>query len=196
MKSLLVGFVAGAIVAAAGFSIASHGSSPAAVQFDGLGDGRPKRCTPARLDHNRQLVRTFFAPGRSPQDAYAMMVPDYVQHNEGVKRFGRVNRLKDREAFKAIDEILTSNGQRPELLAPPGQPKNEMAFKIIATCDYVVAVHRTYVPDPQKIGGFYPAFDFELWRISDGKFAEHWDSQRIPVPVPELMRAPLVNSKQ
>jgi len=72
-----------------------------------------------------------------------------------------------------------------------------MAFKIIATCDYVIAVHRTYMPDPQKNGDYYTAFDYELWRIKDGKFAEHWDSQRIPTPVPELMRVPLrkVNSQ-
>jgi hypothetical protein len=37
------------------------------------------------------------------------------------------------------------------------------------------------------------AFDYELWRIKDGKFAEHWDSQRMPTPVPEFMRMPLRN---
>jgi predicted SnoaL-like aldol condensation-catalyzing enzyme len=153
------------------------------------------RCTREQLEHNRQLVRAFFAPERSTLDAYNMMTADYVQHNEGVKRFGQINGLKDREAFKAIDEIMTKNAQRPELLEEAGRPKNEMAFKIIANCDYVIAVHRTYMPDPQKNGDYYVAFDYELWRIQDGKFAEHWDSQRIPTPVPELMRAPLRNAQ-
>ncbi len=195
MKGMWAGFVAGAVVTAIGFSIGRHQPASAFGRYDGLADSDNMRCTAEQLDHNRQLVRTFFAPGRSPRDAYDLMVPNYVQHNEGVKRFGQINGLKDRDAFKAIDEILTNNGQRPELLALPGQPRNEMAFKIIATCDYVVAMHRTFVPDPQKVGAFYPAFDFELWRISDGKFAEHWDSQRIPTPLPDLMRAPMRPAK-
>lgn len=70
-----------------------------------------------------------------------------------------------------------------------------MAFMIIAGCDYVTAVHRTYIPDPQAVGKYYMAYDFELWRIKNGKFTEHWDSQRIPVPVPKLMIEPLRNMK-
>ena len=192
MKNLLVGLIAGAALAALGFSLKSRGPATSAIsQFGSATDGKEVRCTTEQLEHNRQLVRAFFAPERSPLDGYNMMSPDYIQHNEGVKRFGLINGLKDREAFKAIDEIMTKNAQRPELLAEAGRPKNEMAFKIIANCDYVIAVHRTYVPDPQKNGDYYIAFDYELWRIKDGKFAEHWDSQRIPTPVPELMRAPL-----
>jgi predicted SnoaL-like aldol condensation-catalyzing enzyme len=191
MKNFLIGLIAGAALAALGFSLKNYSPARSATApFGSAGDGEV-RCTTEQLEHNRQLVRTFFAPERSPLEAYNMMTPDYIQHNEAVKRFGQINGLKDREAFKAIDEILTKNGRRPELVAEAGRPKNEMAFKIIATCDHVVAVHRTYLPDPQKNGAYYTAFDYELWRIKGGKFAEHWDSQRIPTPVPDLMRAPL-----
>jgi predicted SnoaL-like aldol condensation-catalyzing enzyme len=192
MKNFVVGLIAGAALGALGPSLKNHSPAPSATaQFGSAADAEEVSCTTGQLQHNRQLVRAFFAPERSPLDAYNMMTPDYVQHNEGVKRFGQINGLKDREAFKAIDEILTKNAQRPELFEEAGRPKNEMAFKIIANCDYVIAVHRTYMPDPQKNGDYYMAFDYELWRIKDGKFAEHWDSQRIPTPVPELMRTPL-----
>lgn len=192
MKNFVVGLIAGAALGALGPSLKNHSPAPSATaQFGSAADAEEVSCTTGKLQHNRQLVRAFFAPERSPLDAYNMMTPDYVQHNEGVKRFGQINGLKDREAFKVIDEILTKNAQRPELFEEAGRPKNEMAFKIIANCDYVIAVHRTYMPDPQKNGDYYMAFDYELWRIKDGKFAEHWDSQRIPTPVPELMRTPL-----
>jgi len=196
MKNFLVGLIAGAALVALGFSLKNHGPAPSATsQFGSAADGKEVRCTTQQLEHNRQLVRAFFAPERSSSDAYNMMTPDYVQHNEGVKRFGQINGLKDREAFKVIDEIMTKNAQRPELFEEAGRPKNEMAFKIIANCDYVIAVHRTYMPDPQKNGDYYRAFDYELWRIQDGKLAEHGDSQRIPTPVPELMRVPLRNAQ-
>jgi predicted SnoaL-like aldol condensation-catalyzing enzyme len=192
MKTFLAGLMAGAALAALAFSLKNHSPAPlAAPQVSGAADGKEARCAANQLEHNRQLVRAFFAPDRTPLDAYNMMTPDYVQHNAGVKRFGQINGLTDREAFKAVDEILTKSGQRPELMAQAGRPKNELAFKIIATCDYVIAVHRTYLPDPQKTGDYYTAFDYELWRIKDGKFAEHWDSQRIPTPVPEFMHVPL-----
>lgn len=194
MNNFWVGLIAGGALAALGFSFKDRSPALSANSLSGGAvDGKDVRCPAEQLEHNRQLVRTFFAPERSPLDAYNMMAPDYVQHNEAVKRFGRTNGLQDREGFKAIDEILTKSGLRPELVAEAGRPKNEMAFKIIATCDYVVAVHRTSMPDPQKVGAYYPAFDYELWRIKDGKFAEHWDSQRIPSPVPDLMRAPMRN---
>ncbi|MDN7431518.1 hypothetical protein [Burkholderia sp. AU45388] len=166
---------------------------PSLSQFVGAADGGEVRCTAEQLEHNRQLVKTFFTPERTPLDAYNMMAPDYIQHNEGVIRFGRINGLNDREAFLALDKFLTSNGGRPELVEEPGRPKNEMAYKIIASCDYVTAVHRTYAPDPQNAGAYYTVFDFELWRIKDGKFAEHWDSQRIPTPMPQFLLVPLQN---
>jgi predicted SnoaL-like aldol condensation-catalyzing enzyme len=191
MKTFLGGLFVGAALAL-GFSINAHGPAQSATsQFAGAADGNEVRCTTEQLEHNRRLVRAFFAPDRTPLDAYNMMTPDYLQHDEGVKRFGQINGLKDREAFKALDEMLTKSAQRPELMVQPGRRKNELAFKIIATCDYVIALHRTYLPDPQKTGDYYAAFDFELWRIKDGKFAEHWDSQRIPAPVPEFIRVPL-----
>lgn len=194
MKKFLVGLIVGAALAALGFSLKGQSAAPSAPRSSGAVDGVEAGCTTQQLDHNRQLVLTFFSPNRSPLDAYNMMTPDYVQHNEGVKRFGQINGLKDHEAFKAIDELLTKSAQRPEMSFEAGRPRNEMASKIIATCDYVIAMHRIHLPDPQKLGGYYPAFDFELWRIKDGKFAEHWDSQRIPSPVPEFLSTPLSNS--
>jgi predicted SnoaL-like aldol condensation-catalyzing enzyme len=190
--TLVAALLVGAGLATLALSLGDRGAASSdATEVRSAADGKETRCTSQQLEHNRQLVRTFFAPGRSPQEAYDLMTPDYVQHNEAVKRFGQINGLKDREGFKAIDEILTKSGRRPELVAEPGRPKNEMASRIIANCDYVIAMHRVHLPDPQKLGAYYTVYDYDLWRIQNGKFAEHWDSQRIPTPLPELMRAPL-----
>lgn len=189
MKNLIVGLVVGAVLATLVASLRNRTEHKSNQPVSAV-DGNTTTCTTEQLQHNRQLVRSFFTPKRTPEDAYNMMAVGYIQHNEGVKRFGKINGLNDREGFKAIDDLLTRNAQRPELLEEAGRPKNEMAGTVIATCDYVLAMHRVYVPDPQQQGEYYVANDFELWRIEGGKFAEHWDSQRIPSPVPEFMLKP------
>ena len=60
----------------------------------------------------------------------------------------------------------------------------------MADCTHVFLLKKLYLPDPQNQGQFYEAFDFDLWRIENGKLAEHWDGMRLPAKVPDVLTAP------
>jgi hypothetical protein len=145
-------------------------------------------CSPTQIEHNRQLAKLFRLDG-DPDAAYQQMAPDYIQHNATAFRMGQVNGVKGRDEFKLLMEMKNKGfgGPRPTL---PGQPPEETYHFVMATCDYVFLLKKSYPPDPQNPGKFYEAFDFDLWRIQDGKLAEHWDGGRIPDRVPDMIRIP------
>jgi predicted SnoaL-like aldol condensation-catalyzing enzyme len=145
-------------------------------------------CSAAQIEHNRQLAKLFRLDG-DPDEAYRQMKPDYIQHNPVAFRMGQVNGVKGRDEFKLLMDMKNKGfgGPRPLL---PGQPPEETYHFIMATCDYVFLLKKSYPPDPQYPGKFYEAFDFDLWRIQDGKLAEHWDGGRVPERIPEMIQKP------
>jgi len=145
-------------------------------------------CSPAQIEHNKQLAKLFRLDG-DPDFAYQQMAPDYIQHNPVAFRMGQINGVQGRDEYKLLMEMKDKGfgGPRPLL---PGQPPEETYHFVMATCDYVFLLKKSYPPDPQNSGKFYEAFDFDLWRIQDGKLAEHWDGGRIPERVPEMIQKP------
>jgi len=47
---------------------------------------------------------------------------------------------------------------------------------IMAEGDLVMVATVSYLPDPEKPGQKYAGTHFDLFRIENGKIAEHWDS--------------------
>jgi predicted SnoaL-like aldol condensation-catalyzing enzyme len=45
----------------------------------------------------------------------------------------------------------------------------------MAEGDYVVLAFKRELPDPQNAGKNYTTTWFDMFRIQDGKIAEHWD---------------------
>jgi len=151
------------------------------------------KCSPAQIEHNTRLAGLFRLDG-DPDVAYRQMTLNYAQHNPMARRIGEVNGVSGRDEFKLmLDMKKQGKGSMPPLL--PGQPPEDTYHFVMADCDHVFLLKKSYLPDPQHLGQFYPVFDFDLWRIENGKLAEHWDDMRIPEQVPDVLKMPVKDLK-
>lgn len=118
-----------------------------------------KRVLDERPHHNKALVREAMTSLFQRRDAAAverLYAPDYIQHNPNIPQ--------GRAALKALVEQLT-----PEVYYEPGLIVAEGQF---------VAIHgriRGWAEAPQVV--------VDLFRVEDGKLAEHWDVLQDEVPV-------------
>jgi predicted SnoaL-like aldol condensation-catalyzing enzyme len=114
-----------------------------------------------QLAANKKLVFDFWREVFQTHDmskASQYMAEDYMQHNPNVPTgrqpfmdfFGRL----PRQPVKGeIDNLVT----------------------ILAEGDMVALAFRREMPDPQNAGKTYTTTWFDMFRIKDGKLAEHWD---------------------
>ena len=138
---------------------------------------------------NKKVAIAFFRPGITAQERAAMMDPGYVQHNPVFARFAQINGVSGSAAFEAY--VKAAQASRAPGPAPPAATGNaDPTYKVLADNNYVVVVARHNLPDPQNAGKTYESFSFELWRLKNGKLAEHWDASTIPVPVPAVLEHP------
>lgn len=113
----------------------------------------------ARPHHNKALVVEAMTALFQRRDAAAverLYAPDYVQHNPNIPQ--------GRDALRSIVEGLS-----PDVWYEPGL--------IVAEGDFV-AIHgriRGWAETPQVV--------VDLFRVEDGKLAEHWDVLQDEVPV-------------
>lgn len=128
------------------------------------------------LAYNKRLVFDFWrgvVNGGQVELADEMQTEGYIQHSP-VLRTGR-------EAFKQIFSVVPRVDPAPELVSPP-------LVAIIAEGDLVAMTLAETLPEPDG-SGTYTSTHFNLFRIEDGRLAEHWHSvQTAPgpdVPLPE-----------
>ena len=100
-----------------------------------------------------------------------MLREEYIQHSP-ILPTGRA-------AFKQIFSVVKRT-EIPELVSPP-------LVTIIAEGDLVVMALRESVPEPGS-DGYYTTTHFNLFRIEDGRLAEHWHSVQ-DAPRPDLPSA-------
>jgi predicted SnoaL-like aldol condensation-catalyzing enzyme len=125
---------------------------------------------PTREDANKQLVRDFFAAldeaqasgtmkakGRSIVERY--IVADYIQHRPGEQN-GR--------------EAMVRRTESAQFLPVGGMPPMKLVA-LVADGDMVVRVTSFDLPDPAT-GATSPALIWNMFRVRDGKLAEHWDA--------------------
>ncbi|MDB6014890.1 MAG: hypothetical protein JWL65_7140 [Gammaproteobacteria bacterium] len=124
---------------------------------------------------NIKLVAEFYAAldrGDAAHDlkqkirsiAEQYLQPDYIQHAEGARTFG-----SGREGFIRMFEQMPAMPAAPGAGAPP--PPQVMA--LMADKDRVIRVSARSMPGP---GGPVASYIFNMFRVQDGKLAEHWDS--------------------
>jgi predicted SnoaL-like aldol condensation-catalyzing enzyme len=135
----------------------------------------------AKLAANKKLVFDMWRAiiqGAHTELAPKYFTQDYIQHNPNVAtgRDAMVQYMKSTRPVKPID---------------PGI--NFPVVAILAEGDKVLVATVSYSPDPEHPGQKYAGTHFDLFRIENGKIAEHWDS--VPKDKAALHFNPNVDSK-
>lgn len=100
-----------------------------------------------------------------------LLAEGYIQHSP-VLPTGRA-------AFKQIFSAVPRLERIPELVSPP-------LVALVAEGPYVVMALAETVPDPDG-AGTYTTTHFNLFRVEDGRLAEHWHSVQT-APGPDVLR--------
>jgi predicted SnoaL-like aldol condensation-catalyzing enzyme len=134
-----------------------------------------------KLAANKKLVfdmwRAIIQAGRvdlAPQ----YFTEDYIQHNPNVAsgRAAMVEYMKKTRPVRPIDPMITFP-----------------VISIMAEGDMVMVATVSYENDLENPGKKYVGTHFDLFRIQDGKIAEHWDS--VPKSKAALTTNPNVTNK-
>ncbi|MEQ1582135.1 MAG: hypothetical protein ABL964_16205 [Steroidobacteraceae bacterium] len=145
---------------------------------------------------NKKVAMEFFREGITADERYALMHPDYIQHNPTFKKFGELNGSKGREEFVALQKMRERGGMPAPAAADPNRPKNEPLYQVMVDGDLVTVLQRRYAPDPLKPGEYYETFWFDTWRIKEGKLYEHWDANTIdPNNIPVFLKTRVEDMK-
>lgn len=119
-----------------------------------------------QLEANKRLVYEFWRVVFNTRDmtrAAEFMREDYMQHN-----------------------VIANTGRQPfvDLFSQfPKQAEQETIpdlVHIMAEGDYVTLAFRREFDDPRTPGAKYTSTWFDMFRIQDGKMAEHWDFGKLP----------------
>lgn len=134
-----------------------------------------------KLAANKKLVFDMWRAiiqGAHTELAPKYFTKDYIQHNPNVAtgRDAMVQYMKSTRPVRAIDPTITFP-----------------VIAIMAEGDKVLIATVSYSPDPTAPGKKYPGTHFDLFRIENGKIAEHWDS--VPKDPAALHFNPNVDSK-
>lgn len=120
-----------------------------------------------QLAANKQLVfdmyRTVFAAGQVEAiDRY--FSPDYLEHSQV--------ELNGLDALKArVAASIPRQDAVPALLPD--------LVTLLAEGDYVVLAQVTHYLEPDGSGATYTSTGFDMYRIEDGRIAEHWDGRQL-----------------
>jgi predicted SnoaL-like aldol condensation-catalyzing enzyme len=114
---------------------------------------------------NKKIVSDFYRLVFEPRNSDLIdqfVAPDFVEHNPQIEG-GREGLIKFMKALPrpASDDIGA------EMRNPPAY--------ILAEGDLVTFIFKQPTPDPKDKSKTYDRFTFDMFRIKNGKIAEHWD---------------------
>jgi predicted SnoaL-like aldol condensation-catalyzing enzyme len=135
-----------------------------------------------KLAANKKLVfdmyRAIIQAGRTDLAA-DYFTEDYIQHNPNVAT-GR--------------DALVAYIKKTRPVTPMEARITFPVISIMAEGDMVMVAVVTYEPDPETPGKKYATTHFDLYRIENGKIAEHWD--HVPKSKAALSFNPNVDAKE
>ncbi len=142
----------------AGMALAQVPPTPAPDQAALLKSDNPKEAANKKLVFD--MWRAIIQGGRTDM-AEQFFTKDYIQHNPNVAtgRDAMVEYMKKTRPVKPIE---------PKITFP--------VIAIMAEGDLVMIATVSKEDDPEKPGATYLGTHFDLFRIENGKIAEHWDS--------------------
>jgi len=202
LLQLLIGAGAALVLSACGQAQNTAATQAAPAPVDQAAQAAKARL--AQQNTNEMTVESFFKPGITMDERLALMSPGYVQHNPVFVRFGELNNVQGRDAFKLMLETRSKlRGGGAPFGPPPGAakakgpkpPQANFLYKVMADGDMVTVIHQRYMPDPQHHGKFYEVFGFDTFRMENAKIAEHWDDATIPAKLPIFLREPVSKIK-
>ena len=107
-----------------------------------------------------KMMSLLVDPSTSEQ-ARQYLTESYVQHNPNI----------DSGADAIIEWTKTDQARvARESMRPAPEPP-----VFVTEGDKVVMMLARDLPDPDDPGKTYRSYWFDMWRIEDGKLAEHWD---------------------
>jgi predicted SnoaL-like aldol condensation-catalyzing enzyme len=117
-----------------------------------------------KLAANKKLVFDMWRAiiqGAHTELAPKYFTEGYIQHNPNVAtgRDAMVAYMKKTRPVRPIEPTITFP-----------------VISIVAEGDLVMIATVSYKPDPEKPDSKYAGTHFDLFRIENGKIAEHWDS--------------------
>jgi predicted SnoaL-like aldol condensation-catalyzing enzyme len=128
------------------------------------------------LARNKRLAfdawRQLFDAGRE-ELVELYLADDYVEHNPN----GASGRTGARAWLAGIEDRPIATAIDRELVA------------MIAEGDLVVQVQKLTLPNPWRAGDIYTTTQMDMFRIADGRIAEHWDAAVKPGTVVEELGA-------
>jgi predicted SnoaL-like aldol condensation-catalyzing enzyme len=128
-----------------------------------------------KLDANKKVLLEFFRLGANLDARTQMLTDDYTQHNPRFLRMDEVTGFKGKQAWGAAIRAAQDHAR----LTDPDFSLRSIPVAIVAEGDYVVAIYKATLPDPDDPSKTYEAFNFEMVRVKDGKLAEHWDALKL-----------------
>jgi len=111
--------------------------------------------------HNKAIVKDFYTTvliGRHVGAAPRFLRPDYIQHNPDVPT-----------GLKGFMEFFRARFAQP---LPPDY-KRELLYLIGENDMVVVYIRQMWT---SRDGQHHRALAFDMFRVQDGKIAEHWDA--------------------
>jgi predicted SnoaL-like aldol condensation-catalyzing enzyme len=140
-----------------------------------------------QLEANKKVASEFFRDGITPEERYALLDDGYIQHNPVFKKFADDNKLSYKEGFLKELNAFRAAGGFPG--APPTTgpqpPKGNNLFMVLAEKDLVFIMRQQFRQDPTAAPGtFYESFVWDVFRVKNGKLAEHWDGAQLMPPAP------------
>jgi len=126
----------------------------------------------AALEANKKLVLDWYAfPGSREDRARRFLADDYIQHNPRFLRMDEVTGARGRDAWLKAGDAARGRAS----LVPHGIPLRN-PIMVTAEGDLVTVVFKAALPDPDNASRTYDGFAITVFRVKDGKIAEHWDS--------------------
>jgi predicted SnoaL-like aldol condensation-catalyzing enzyme len=121
--------------------------------------------TTEKLEANKAVVTKTMELLLDPEtadQAREYLRDDYIQHNPDIP--------SGVDPVIAFAKSETAVRAKEEMRPSPGPPL------MVAEGDMVVQVIPRDLPDPDNAGETYRSYWFEMFRVDDGRVAEHWDA--------------------
>lgn len=118
----------------------------------------------SQQQENKALVLKMMSLLVNPETAEQvrpLLTEDYIQHNPNI-----ASGVDSIIAFTRTPEAARAR----ENMRPAPEPP-----VLIAEGDKVMMMLVRELPDPADPSRTYKSYWFDLWRVEDGKLAEHWD---------------------